>query len=367
MRVAILSGENHGTNYFRGTLVKRAIDRWGKARGVEAFHCGVFSMSFLETVDVFYFLRPNPEMAPPELMHRIKRLGKPIVMDFDDDLFNVPTWSMSSQTFDIRAVVDHFRYCYLTADLVTTTTEAAARRCREIAPQASIAIVPNAFDTDAKLLRPVPEPKKDDVPCIGWSGGSQHNEDLRAMEPVFRECMRRGYGLTFVGDGPRGLRGLSPKHKIKWLPGNPNVEMYQQIMPLGGFDVGLAPIIDHPFNHSKSALKAAEYSWLCGCPSVLSDLSPYDEVADDGRRFLKVAGFDVGAWMEKIEAALAAQREGGRRYVLPGAYDLRNTFPKWVGAFARAHREVTEREAPGYIEAPEREAQPVSLGALVGV
>lgn len=365
MRVAILSGENHGTNYFRGTLVKRAIDRWGAKQGVEAFHCGVFSMGFLETVDVFYLLRPSPEMAPPELIHRIKRLGKPVVMDFDDDLFNVPSWSMSSQTFDIKAVVDHFRYCYLCADLVVTTTEAAARRLREVAPQASIEIVPNAFDVEAKLLRPFPAARADDIPCVGWAGGSQHNEDLRALEPVFHACLKKGYGLTFIGDGPRGLRGLSPKHKIKWLPGNNNVEMYQQIMPLGGFDVGLAPVIDHPFNHSKSALKATEYSWLCGCPSVLSDLSPYDEVAEDGRRFFKVKGFDVDAWMTKIDAALAAHKEDGRRYVLPPRYNLANTFPRWVGAFARSYREVTGRDAPGYQEAEAREAPPVSLAAKV--
>lgn len=348
MRVALLSGENYGTNYYRATLVKRGIDRWGAERGVEAFHCGVFSLGFVESVDVFYLLRPTPEMAPPELIHRLRRLGKPIVMDFDDDLFNVPTWSMSSQTFDLKNVVDHFRWAYLAADVVTTTTESAARRAREVAPQASVAIVPNAFDQDVKLLRPVPAPKPDDVPCVGWAGGSQHNEDLRAIEPVLWECLKRGYGLTFVGDGPRGFRGLSPRHKVNWIPGNHNVEMYLQNMPLAGFDVGLAPLLDHPFNRSKSCLKAIEYSWLCGCPSVLQDLGPYEELVADGRRFFKVAGFDRDAWMVQIEAALRAMREDGRRYVLPGTYTLRSTTERWIDAFARAHLEATGREAPGH-------------------
>lgn len=361
MRVAILTGETSGTNYFRATLVKRAIDRWGAPLGVEAFHSCVFSMSFLESVDVFYLLRPTPELMPIELLHRIKREGKTVVVDYDDDVLNVPSWSMSAQTFDMGGIRKYCRSVYKSADLVTTTTRAAARIVREYAPQASVRIVPNSFDRAVKLLKPLPQHKPGDVPCVGWSGGSQHNEDLAALMPVFHACLKRGYGLTFLGDGPRGLRGLSPRHKVSWVNGTNHIELYQQLMPLAGFDVGLAPVLDIRFNHSKSCLKAVEYSWLCGVPAVLSDIPCYEEV--EGDRFFKVKGFDVDAWMEAIDAGIAITQREGRRYYLPPQYDLGNTFYKWVEAFAQAHLEATGRVAPGYVKTPSKATEePTLLG-----
>lgn len=354
MRVAILSGENYGTNYYRGTLVKRAIDRWGAEHGVTAFHTHLFSMQFLApgAVDVFYCLRPIPELLPVELMHRLKREGRPIVVDYDDDLFAVPKWSTSSQTFDLGGIQEFCRGIMVAPDVVTTTTKAGARIVKDYAPQAETRVIPNAFDPTLKLFRPFPAHQKGDVPNVGWSGGGQHTKDLEMLEPVFRECLKRGYGLTFVGDGPRALRGLSPKHKIQWVNGSHNVEMYHQSMPIAGIDVGLAPVVDERFNHSKSALKAVEYSWLCGCPTVLSDLSCYDEIpTDDSMRATKVRGFDRDEWMAKIEHGLERMRTEGRRYCLPAAYHLRNTYEKWIEAFALAHRIARGEEAPGY-EAP---------------
>lgn len=350
MRVAILSGETCGTNYFRGTLVKRAIDRWGSTHGVEAFHAHVFSMSFLTSVDVFYLLRPIPELMPIELLHRIKREGKAIVVDYDDDVLNVPAWSSSATTFDQEHVRKYCRSAFKVADLVTTTSAAAAGIVRGYAPQAKIHVIPNAFDRAVKLLRPMPVHQANDIPCVGWSGGSQHNEDLAALMPVFHACLKRGYGLTFIGDGPRGLRGLSPRHKISWMGGTGNIEMYQQLMPLAGFDVGVAPVLDIPFNHSKSCLKAIEYSWLSGVPAVLSDIPCYEEIGGD--RFFKVKGFDVDAWMAAIDAGIAITQREGRRYHLPERYDLNSTFYGWIEAFAQAHVEATGRVAPGYTKTP---------------
>lgn len=341
MRIAIISGENYGTNYFRGALVKRAIDRWGARAGVEAMFCSAFPTNLLEPsagIDVFYFLRPTFD-HPIDLLHRIKRAGKPLVIDYDDDLFNVPAWSPAAQTFEIGSVRSYYKHALAAADLVTTTTKAASRIVGSYSGAES-RVIPNAFDREHKLFRPMPQWVDGGTPNIGWSGGSQHSEDLKALEPVFMECLRRGYGLTFVGDGPRFLRGMSPKHRVAWVPGNHNVEMYQQHMPLAGFDVGLAPVLDIPFNHSKSALKFAEYSWLCGVPAVVSDIPCYAEVVPDGKRAFKVKGWEVSSWMDAIEAGIETTKEEGRRYILHGQYDLENTWKQWVGAFADAYRIV---------------------------
>lgn len=357
MRVAILSGIQYGTNYYRGTLVKRAIDRWGAARGVEAFHVHLFSKAFLEesAVDVFYLLRPVPEMMPAELLHTIKRRGIPIVIDWDDDLFSVPAWSPSSHTFDMGGVREYCRAVMATPDVVTTTTEAGARIVRDYMGDfgnrdVPTRAIPNAFDPELKLLRPFGEGAgAGEPPAIGWGGGAQHERDLAAILPVFEECLRRGYGLRFIGEGPRALRGLSKRHRIEWVQGTHEVEEYLQALAISGFDVALAPVVDEKFNHSKSALKAAEYGWIAGCPAVISDLSCYDEVREDGAWVHKIKGFDRDQWMAAIEAGLALTRTGGRNYRLPVRYNLKHTFDRWVEAFNHAHEVARGCAAPGYV------------------
>lgn len=356
MRVALLSGVNYGTNYYRASLVKRAADRWGATRGVEAFHVHLFSNGFLEKdsgIDVFYLLRPIPEMMPLELLHRLKRDGRPLVIDWDDDLFSVPKWSPSSTTFDLGGVREYCRGVMCAPDVVTATTEAGARAVREYmaelgAGDVPTRVIPNAFDPDLKVFRAFPEVSK--PPAVGWQGGAQHEKDLAAIEPVFRECLKRGYGLRFIGEGPRGLRALSKKYRIEWIQGSHDVESFLQSLPLAGFDVAVAPLVDEKFNHSKSALKAAEYAWYAGCPSVLSDLSPYDEVPADGAWVQKVRGHDTATWMAAIERGIEVSRERGRCYRLPARYNLRHTFDRWVDAWNLAHRAVRGCDAPGYRE-----------------
>ena len=352
MRVCILSGIGYGTNYYRATLVKRAIDRWGGPLGVEAFHTHLFSLSFMDpkAVDVFYLLRPIPEMIPVEMLHRLKREGRPIVLDYDDDLFAVPSWSPSSLTFDLGGIREFCRGVHACPDVITTTTAAGARIVKEYTPDAETRVIPNAFDPALKILRPFPKWKDGDVPNIGWAGGSQHERDLAHLLPVFHECLQRGYGLTFIGDGPRGLRGL-PGKKIAWVQGTHEIEEFHQALALVGFNVGLAPVVDERFNHSKSALKPAEYGWYAGCPSVISDLSCYDEVEDDGQWNHKVRGWDRDLWMDRIEKALAVTREHGRRYRTPDRYNIKTTFHQWCAAFNRAHQIARGEDAPGYREA----------------
>lgn len=346
MRVGILTGEEHGTNYFRGTLLKRALDR----RGVECFHTYLYEPSEFARCDVAYLLRPSA--GTPDLLgqlHALKRRGVPLVVDADDQIFDVPAWSPAAAVFHRREVQRFYRGVYAAADVVTTPSAYLARAFRDIAPEARFHVVPNAFDRGVKLLKPLGRLEAWETPNVGWSGGSQHAQDLAALDPVWHRLLDEGVGLTFVGDVPRSVVG---RERTRYLGGSQGVELYLQTMPLARFDVALAPLLDCEFNRCKSALKAVEYAHLCGCPMVLSDLPCYDEVESDDIYVFKVKTFDPHSWCEAIEAALTTMRTRGRRYHLDPRYDLDVAADLWVRAFEDAIAGVRGDPVEPITEAP---------------
>lgn len=355
MRVGILTGEEHGSNYYSGTLVKKYLGK----RGIGAFHTKVFDVAEFMRCDVAYMIRPfflDAEAIPQ--IHALKRAGVPIVMHADDHFYEVPAWSPSAPTCHRYETQRRFTAGFAAADLVVTPSRTLAREFKARFPNAAFRIIPNAFDRDVKLLRPYPRLDGAEVPTIGWSGGAQHQGDLAAINDVLIRCLDRGWKLSFVGDVPNGMNG---RRNTSFIPGCSGVELYMQSMPLARFHVALAPLIDNLFNRCKSALKAVEYGHLCGCPMVLQDLDTYDEIEADGRRIQKVKGHDPDDWMRAIEAGLEVYREEGRRYSLAPKYDMENTIDLWVEAFRDAHRIARGRDVG---EAPvEVHNEPVPAGA----
>jgi len=71
-----------------------------------------------------------------------------------------------------------------------------------------------------------------------------------------------------------------------------------------GFDIAVAPLVDHPFNRAKSALKLLEYGALA-LPVVASDIEPYRSAP-----VIRV-GDDPEAWIEALRS-IARSSDGGR-------------------------------------------------------
>lgn len=332
MKIFIYSGESYGTNYFRAQLVRRYLEK----QGHQAVHSIHTFPEHAREFDIVYMLRPLFEYCPVDYLHMLQRYGVPIVVDFDDRLDAVPVWSPSSQFFNPWQKEDYYKWIYSSADLVTCASQYGADYITETYHKPTI-VIPNAFDIEYKLLRPVRRLMPNDKPTIGWMGGGQHKQDLAAIAGVWDECLNRGYQLRFLGDVPNNIVG---KPNTSMTMGTNHVEMYIQIPPLLSFDVALAPLLDIEFNRCKSCLKATEYSWLCGCPAVLQDLHPYSGFQDDGKRVFKVNGYDTDAWMDKIELGLETMRTEGSRYSLDPRYTMNETIKLWIQAFEIAFQNV---------------------------
>ncbi len=337
-RVCMICAELHGTYYYRALLPKRYIDavhlKEAPNHEVEALVTHLWCDPLVQSCDVLFIERPTETAVPIERVREAKTQGCPIVVDMDDNLFEVPSWSPASRVYRRWKLLDYYRELLRLADFVTTTSPVLGRCCRDWAPQARVAVIPNAIDTDIVLLKP--EGVKlieGDIPTIGWLGGGQHGEDLHAIEPVVLEGLKRGWRFVFMGAAPEEFADRPGVQCVDGARGQ--VELYYQLVPFLGLDVALAPLIDCEFNSCKSDIKVAEYGWLAGCPVVASYSPPYYNVHESDY-FRRLEGFDPKTWLSAIESGLETMRSKGRQYRIDSYNTLTSTGPKWIDVFRAA-------------------------------
>lgn len=345
LRVAIICGEVYGSDYYRAKLVKRAIDRWGEALGVEAIYADRWHQAF-SGVDVAHFVRATSTAIPIEAFHGLKRAGVGVSIDIDDAFLDLERGHPSWETSQCRSFRHYHEALIKAADVITFSTRTIAERHEPLmGSEAKGRVIPNAFDSDMRFLRLGKDAGLGVVgsrPLIGWFGGAQHALDLEPLAPLWDALLARGYGLVFIGAQPPAIEGRGPGtgERIAVHSGINDAERFFQLIAATPIHVGLAPLSDTVFNRCKSALKPLEYRWLCGVPCVASAVEPYDKLVcdDDADGLHLVDGFGVGAWLEAIERALENVRAEGRRHALPEAYRLKNTVDGWADAFRLAAR-----------------------------
>ena len=250
---------------------------------------------------------PRPPM--PEMLARIKDKGKKIIWDLDDDYWRVPTWNPAHKYQDMKTL-DWLRE---NADRILVSTEPLAQAVNR--PEKTT-ILPNLVDRSSW---PRVERKPNDPLRILWAGSIHHAKDIEEVVPaVIRliEEYRQRVLFLFWGDLPdalseivhvryshltmqvpadlyRGCLGL-----IQSVPTPQYPETAVTIQP----DIGLAPLSDDNFNHSKSNLKYLDYAMM-GCPGIYTDQPPYSCVKH-GETGLLVPPGDSEGWYEAVKTLI---------------------------------------------------------------
>ena len=118
-------------------------------------------------------------------------------------------------------------------------------------------------------------------------------------------------------------------------------------------DIGLAPLLDEPFNRAKSELHWLEYA-LAGAPTIVSGFAgpgPYDIVRDgvDGLVARSPADWDRHLRALVGSAALRADLAGRARERVTAEYDIANRALEWADAYrwAAGHAGAGRIGGPG--------------------
>jgi glycosyltransferase involved in cell wall biosynthesis len=202
---------------------------------------------------------------------------KPILMEVDDNLFSVNPENLGYASFNPNSNNEYFAEMQLrNSNYVIVSTDWL--RDGDVASPGLLAynkhieVVKNCIDFN--LWKNKSETKKDKV-RIGWAGGQAHYNDLRILETVMPELLKRypEVDFAYMGGMPDWMKtSRRVKHLNKWF----GIMNYPAELAKYGFDIGLAPLKDNLFNRAKSNLRFLEYSAL-GIPTVASPVVPFKE------------------------------------------------------------------------------------------
>lgn len=224
----------------------------------------------------------------------------PLVVDMDDDLLNVP--EQKDPTGDYARVRPALKELLATASLFTASTAPLAEAYADLSR--NIRIVPNRLDPRVWMgpvaEHPIPAAidQKAAIRVI-YMGSPTHQEDLElVLEAFSRLRAHHGVQLHTVG-----VMGKKLPAGVVAIP--PPISRYDRFIPWfraisRNFDLAIAPLVDAPFNRSKSDLKFMEYA-ACGLPTVASRVVPYSGSVRDGEDGLLVDN-DAESWFRAVQS-----------------------------------------------------------------
>lgn len=210
--------------------------------------------------------RPVHEQLP-EFICDLKKNGKKVVIEIDDDLLNVPAANPAFNYY--RNNTKTYLECLKLSDYIHTSTPEIAAGF----PGKSI-VFHNAIELSKYTYK-----KTERTNSIMWQGSPTHKESLDLIKEPIRELLNKGVKVILQSNLD-WLKSMFRPHPNLSLRGWVDVSESYKI-PLSA-DINLTPLPQGKFNSAKSELKVLE-SAAWGIPSISSDISPY-------RRFHNVSG-----------------------------------------------------------------------------
>ena len=215
------------------------------------------------------------------ILEAARAFGRPVIHDTDDLLFLVsqdhPHYDVyrAKALYALRALVD--------ADLVVASTPVLADFLAAF--HSRVTVVPNRLpaplwrDRCERVLSASGEKGRGDRITIGYLASETHQPDLRRIEDAILAVLRSYEGrVRFLSVGlplTDKLRSLPSASEV--LPDKTTSRDYTKFPAFAAeaaIDIGVAPLVDTPFNRCKSDIKFQEYAAL-GIPAVYADLDPY--------------------------------------------------------------------------------------------
>lgn len=270
IKIAYVCGDAAGPAWYEIYLPTKLMNETGKVYA-KMFQ-GWFNASPLFDFDIVVFQRQNTPEALT-VMKQLKEKGIKTVYHFTDNLWSIPPSNPARDHYgpEVTARIDKLAK---EADMITCTTPALEE----------IALTKNSYvrkpwelqevDVVRSYLPPPRRPDDDEV-RIGWITTPHHEDDVYLVVHSLGQIARR-YPQTkfiFFGHFNEALQKSIPLRQIEAY-GGVDIETYYEAVASLDFDIGLAPVIAHPFNYCKSRRKWFEYSTLKAA-TLCSDYETY--------------------------------------------------------------------------------------------
>jgi glycosyltransferase involved in cell wall biosynthesis len=204
-----------------------------------------------------------------KLAEQLHRAEIAVVWGHDDAVELDP--SRNPRALEVQKRKTEIRTMLGLADVVVTTSEPIAAAYREMGGS-SVHVIENYLGEHYAEL----ERRPHDGLVIGWAAWIDHQADWRALglhATVSRLLEAHPHvRVASVGKIDLGL----PRERYARSPAVPFEQLGEA---LTAFDIGIAPIVDHAFNRSRSNIKVKEYA-AAGLPWLASPIGPYGDLGE---------------------------------------------------------------------------------------
>ena len=202
--------------------------------------------------DIVIIQRPN-STASLGIMADAKRMGKAVIVDFDDHLLNVPEDNPASVYFSNPQVQKQIHDTFLFADVVIVSTQKLFDLYKPLCNDKPMFVIPNGWCPSDLPMTKLQE-QHDPVRFI-WRGGSTHFADLHTVKKQINDAMDLNTEFTFFGMPKFMMYDFNPKANfVEWN----SMFIYFTFMQRIESDFGFYPLVRNEFNESKSNIFAIE-------------------------------------------------------------------------------------------------------------
>jgi glycosyltransferase involved in cell wall biosynthesis len=297
-------------------------ERWSRTALIASYVRRLVQLLERPRYDLIWVYAELFPYLPAAFERLVFRSGIPVVYDCDDAFFL--TYNDSPNSFARAMLSGKIERLISGAAAVTCGNEFlrdhAARLCT------NTMVFPTVVDTD--VYRPAARARPHRL-TIGWIGSPSTWDNVRPLLPVFEEvCAARGARFRVIGAGIDAEGDRFPAMElVPW-------SLAREVGEVQGFDIGIMPLLDEPFQRGKSGYKLIQYM-ACGVPAIGSPVGVNLSIlaGDCG-----IAALTPGEWRAALIRLLddadlrERMREAGRNRVVEH-YSLEVYAPRLTALF----------------------------------
>jgi hypothetical protein len=297
MRITIVSDADLVNSNYRSYQPMQVLSRKGHQVRHNKLGDPRFRPAELLASDVVHIHRyMDGEMF--SMVQRLGEAGVAVVWDNDDDVAAVPKQNPNYKTYGgarRREMLIGLSRMVQLVDVVTTPSPLLAEGFRALGGR-DVRVVENFLPREFSGIRP----RDHDGVVIGWVAGLEHQLDYQQLR--LRETLRRlldrhpDLRVKSIGLG----LGL-PSDRYDHVSEAPFLELGRHA---AGYDIGIAPLADIPFNRARSNVKLKEYA-VAGAPWLASPVGAYVGMGEEqGGRLVA-----DDRWEQELERLISSARE----------------------------------------------------------
>ncbi len=216
--------------------------------------------------DIGFFQRPS-DPKELEAIKLFKRLGKKIIIDYDDFLLGVPGDNPLFGHYASKKSQDTIIEIIRAADAVIVSTN-ELKRCLQLPKNClneKVYVANNAIDEHHMLHGERSIPPLDRNRTVFWRGSQTHQRDLMDYTPAIVKVGRatkakHNIPFTFSGYNPWFItESLYPEQAI--IAGPLPMGEYLDFIYKTGPMMGIVPLAENRFNRCKSNIAWLELTW----------------------------------------------------------------------------------------------------------